>query len=190
MSKQAETSKQVENVLPDGIKDALRRLGNTVISSNYCGNFTMKNGDQEVLVPRFVVNGTFYVYVFDYVNGIFVYESIEHRNERQREAQERIKYLIEEYDFSWELGKLISMIFPSQTCLCTNICLQIQKARLSIVSNNEFYKWRECFAIAPERTMQKLIRLYGFKHWIDTNNKNVYQALQNYLFAKSEIKMS
>lgn len=87
-----------------------------------------------------------------------------------------------EYGFSWELGKVIIKAYPIESTARMNICEKIQEAKEEI-SNNDQWGVKTQFANEPKEAMLSVIYWYDLHYWLNTRNHQVYNALKNYLFA-------
>ena len=132
MTKQAKSGKHPIHTLPEDIQKSLESFLEPITSASYCGNFVTTDGDRVICVPTFVVNKTRYVYVIDALNGLYTYEDITSRQERQREFGKSVNRLMEEYGFSWELGKEIINTYDIKEHMCYVICHRIQEAKEDI----------------------------------------------------------
>lgn len=186
MTKQANNSKQTPITLPENIKKSLEEWCDLITSADYCGELATVDGGKVVRVPTFTV--TFaekearYVFVFDAAKGLYQCEVIAKRQERQRKFGEEVRRLMDEYGFSWELGKVIIKAYPIESTARMNICEKIQEAK-EIISNNDQWGWKTQFANEPKEAMLSVIYWYDFHYWLNTRNHQVYNALKNYLFA-------
>lgn len=182
MTKQVSNSKQTSHTLSENVQKSLEEsLEQPITSAYYCGNLAIEDGGKVVNVPTFVVNETYYVYVHDSTSGIFQYETMIERQKRQRKFDEHVQRLMDEYGFSRELGKVIVKAYPTETMRCTNLCFQIQEAKEYISYNMS--DWKARFVNEPKQVMLSVIDRYSFNYWLNIRNKQVYNALKNYLFA-------
>ncbi len=186
MTKQTNNSKQTPITLPENIKKSLEEWLNPITSTDYCGELATVDGGKVVRVPTFAV--TFakdearYVFVFDAAEGLYQCEVIAKRQERQRKFGEEVRRLMGEYGFSWELGKVIIKAYPIESTSRMNICEKIQEAKEKI-SNNDQLGWKTEFANDPKEAMLSVIYWYDLHYWLNTYNRQVFNALKNYLFA-------
>ena len=183
MTKQVNNSKQTPHTFPENIQKELEEFWEPITSVYYCGELAIKDGGKVVRVPTFAVNNTRYVYVHDEAKGIFTYEEIARRQERQRKFGEDVRRLMDEYGFSWELGKVIIQAYPSKGIMCETLCQRLQEAKESILNNDELWGWKTQFEIEPKKAMDGVIFYYELNWWINTRKPQVYTALKNYLFA-------
>ena len=86
MTKQAKSGKHPIHTLPEDIQKSLESFWEPITSASYCGNFVTTDGGRVICVPTFVVNKTRYVYVIDALDGLYTYEDITSRQERQSRA--------------------------------------------------------------------------------------------------------
>ncbi len=182
MTKQVNNSKQTTHTFPENIRKSLEEFWKPIASADYCGDLAIEDGGVILHVPTFVVNGTHYVYVHNATKGTYQLESIIGRQERQRKFGKHVHRLMDKYGFSWELGKVIFKAYPIESTMCMNLCQRIQEAKKDISTYN-FSGWKEQFANNPKKVMLDVIHWYSLNHWLDTHNRHVYNALQNYLFA-------
>lgn len=186
MTKQAKSGKHPIHTLPEDIRKSLESFWEPITSASYCGNFVTTDGGRVICVPTFVVNKTRYVYVIDALDGLYTYEDITSRKERQREFGKSVNRLMEEYGFSWELGKVIINTYDVEERMCHVICHRIQEAKEDI--SDGVWGWKKKFVKEPKQTMRSVIASYSLNYWLATSNPRVFKALSNYLFATNQIK--
>ena len=181
MTKQAKSGKYPIHTLPEDIQKSLESFWEPITSASYCGNFVTTDGGRVICVPTFLVNKTRYVYVIDALDGLYTYEDVAIRQERQRKFGKSVNKLMEEYGFSWELGKVIINTYDIKDRTCLVICHQLQEAKEDI--SNGVWAWKKQFVKEPKQTMQSVIGSYSLDYWLNTSNPRVFKALSNYLFA-------
>lgn len=185
MTKQVNSSKQASHTFPESIRKSFEELFcKPIASANYCGDLAVEDGGVILHLPTFVVNGTHYVYVHNATKGTYQCETIISRQERQRKFGEQVHRLMDEYGFTWELGKVILQAYPIESSMRMNLCMRIQEAKKDISTYN-VSGWKEQFANNPKEVTLEVLNWYSLRHWLNTRNHQVYNALQNYLFANN-----
>lgn len=178
MPEQTNSSKQIkQHILPANIRKAFeeelqeKELG-SITSVRYCGCLVTQGRVEDVKVPTFVVNETYYVYVHDVEEGWYRYETIEQRQKKQNRFGSFVHQLMEQYGFTWELSKVIMRNYSINSDFCNNLCTSIQAAKRYISHRN----------ISTKRATE-IMHLFDINAYLDTNNRYVYRVLKDYLFA-------
>ena len=123
MTKQAKSGKHPIHTLPEDIQKSLESFWEPITSASYCGNFVTTDGGRVICVPTFVVNKTRYVYVIDALDGLYTYEDITSRQERQREFGKSVNRLMEEYYCQYKNVQFGQNIFVQNcTFLFSSFC--------------------------------------------------------------------
>lgn len=180
MTQQVKNSKQMLRTLPENIKKHFQEHFEPITSAIYYKILATEDGGKIVYVPTFIVNNIYYMYVHDAIKGLYTYEPINDRQERQRKFSESVNRLMNEYGFSFELGKVIISAYSIGSRKCMDLCQKIQEVKEDISFDID---WKEQFVNDPKPTMLRVLKWYSFDYWLNIDRSQVFNALKDYLFA-------